>query len=343
MGGTNEAVGERISAEAFEACCDEFDACVAAEPDIDPFCSRSEWILPYHRAFLPDRELYLYRGGAGGRSFVTLASRSHETVGPYLESLENMWCFACPLIGPGAVALLERAIADCAAAAGARRGRVPVVLSGLADLRNRHSLLGRVVASLADRFDVHAVDETTRYVASLEGGFDGWLSRRRRSFRKGLRAAVRRASGEGLVFEHLQVAGAREARALYPRILAIEARSWKAAEGSGADTGSLRAFYEDMLPRLAARGGLRVLVVQRDGRDLGYLHGALTGDHFRGLQMSYDRDYEHLSLGNLLQREMLLRLCEEGVAHYDLGTRSGYKRRWAEDGLRTITILARPR
>ena len=133
------------------------------------------------------------------------------------------------------------------------------------------------------------------------------------------------------------------ASALYPRILAIESRTWKSASGNGADTGSMRAFYADMLPRLAARGGLRVLLVQRDGEDLGYLHGGVVGDHFRGLQVSFDERVRDLSLGNLLQREMIARLCEEGCASYDLGTRSEYKRRWAEEGLQTITVLARPR
>ena len=334
------AEDQRLSLPDFEACRDAFDAAVSRQPGIDRFCSRSEWILPYHAAFLPDRELHLHRGGRDGSSFVALAAREHPQLGLYLESIENMWCFACPLVGADAVELLDRAVSVLE---GERGAPVPLVLSGIEDLRTRESLLGRLVLALRDRYDLHAVDETRRFVASLEGGYEAWLGRRSRSFRKKLRSAERRAAGEGLCFEPVELASAAEARALYPRILAIESRSWKAAAGNGADTGSMRAFYEDMLPRVAARGGLRVLIATRNGEDVGYLHGAVTGSHFRGLQVSYDRRFESLSAGNLLQREAIARLCTEGVTHYDLGTRSDYKRRWAEEGLRTITVLARPR
>jgi CelD/BcsL family acetyltransferase involved in cellulose biosynthesis len=333
----------RLSLEDFEACAADFDQAVEEQADGDRFCSRSEWILPFHRAFLADRELFLYRGGDDGRSFVALASREDRQVGHYLEAVENMWCFACPLIGPGSTALLDVAIADLEARQKPPHRGVALALSGIPDSREAKSLLGRLVRSLDDRYELRAVDATQRFVASLGGGLDGWLSRRTRSFRKSLRAALRRADDEPLVFEHVGVPSAPAARDLYPRILAIEAETWKAAEGNGADQGGMRLFYEGMLPRVAARGGLRVLIATRNGKDVGYLHGAVTGDHFRGLQVSYDRNYAELSLGNLLQYEMLRQLCTDGIRSYDLGTRSDYKRRWAEDGLRTLTVLARPR
>ena len=106
-------MADRLSLEGFEACSADFDCSVDAS-DVDRFCSRSEWILPFHQAFLPERELFLYRGGRDGASFVALASREHAKVGPYLEALENMWCFACPLIGPDAATLLDAAITDLA-------------------------------------------------------------------------------------------------------------------------------------------------------------------------------------------------------------------------------------
>ncbi len=333
---------ERLSPEAFEACAPDFDACVESEPDIDRFCSRSEWILPYQRAFLPDRELYLYRGG-DGRSFAAMAAREHPDVGHYLEAVENMWCFACPLVGADSPALLDAAIADVSKRQAPGHPGVSLALSGVPESRDPNGLLARLVHHLDGRYELRAVDSTLRFEASLEGGLDGWLSRRSVSFRKNLRAAQRKAADEALAFEHVDVANAEDARALYPRILAIEAKSWKSASGSGVDQGSMRDFYADMLPRVADRGGLRVLVVTRDGEDVGYLHGALTGGRFRGLQVSYDQAVVHLSVGNLMQREMIEKLCAEGTRSYDLGTRSDYKRRWAEDGPRTLTIVARPR
>ncbi len=333
---------ERLELAAFERCAADFDRAVEADPEIDPFCSRSEWILPFQRAFLPERELFLFRGGQDGHSFAALASREHPAVGHYLEAVENMWCFACPLVGANSLALLEAAIHELAPRQTPMHPGVALVLSGVPASRDPKSLLGRIATGLEDRYHLRAVDSTVRFVASLEGGVDGWLSRRSRSFRKSLRAAGRRAEQEGLHFEHLEIADAETAEALYPRILEIESRSWKSASGSGADSGHMRAFYQDMLPRLGARGGLRVLIASREGRDLGYLHGALTGRHFRGLQLSYDQRVDELSVGNLMQLAMIERLCEEGARSYDLGTRSGYKQRWAEEGLRTLTLLARP-
>ncbi len=338
---------ERLSLADLEAHASDFDDCVDRQTGIDRFCSRSEWILPYQRAFLPDRELFIYQRGSSSTgaepSFVALAARRHPELGLYLEAIENMWCFACPLIGPASVELLDAAIRDVGAMQDPEKPGVAMALSGVPDSREPGSLLARLARGLDGRYRLHAVDETQRFVACLEGGLDGWLAARSRSFRKGLRAALRKAKDEALVFEHLEIATAAAARDLYPRILDIESRSWKSATGNGADSGHMRLFYEDMLPRVAARGGLRVLLVSRGGEDLGYLHGALTGDHFRGLQLSYDARFVHLSLGNLLQREMIERLCAEGAHSYDLGTRSDYKRRWAEEGLRTLTLVARPR
>lgn len=328
---------ERLDLDEFEACAGAYDCCVAAQAGIDRFCSRSEWILPFHRTFLPERELHLYRRDG---SFVALAAREHPTFGLYLESLENMWCFACPLVGPGSAELLADVARSLSESRLAGSPPVPLILSGL-------PLTGELPRSLIEaldpRYDVRAVDSTVRFVASLEGGIDGYLARRSSSLRRNLRSAERRARLEGVSFLALDVQSDRagEVGRIYERILAIEGTSWKAHAGIGVDHGSMRAFYGDMLPRLAARGGLRVVIALQGERDVGYLHGGVIGTHFRGLQMSFDDRLSHLSLGNLLQFEMLRRLCEEGIETYDLGTRSAYKRHWAEEGLRTLTLLLR--
>jgi len=325
---------ERLDLPAFEANANAFDASVEAEPTIDRFCSGTAWILPFHRAFVPRRELHVYREGD---AFVALAEQRHEALGPYIEPLETMWQFACPFAGRGGAELL----ADVQTRIAREHGRtnLTMVLSGI-------PLSGTVpqalVAALRHTHELRVADTTTRFVASLAGGLDGWLSRRTRSFRKNLRRAARRAQEAGVTFVHDEVEDAEAARKLYPRILSIERTSWKAKTGEGVDRGSMCAFYRDMLPRLAARGRLRVLIAKRDGESIGYLHGGVVGKHFRGLQMSFDDRYASLSLGNLLQREMIGALCEEGFLEYDLGTRPGYKERWSEPGLRTGTLVCRP-
>jgi CelD/BcsL family acetyltransferase involved in cellulose biosynthesis len=130
---------------------------------------------------------------------------------------------------------------------------------------------------------------------------------------------------------------------VYARALAIERDTWKTASGNGVDHGPMRDFYARMLPRLAERGELRALFATRDGVDLGYLYGGVVGGLFRGLQFSFREDARALGLGNVLQAEMLERLCAEGLDCYDLGAQSTYKRHWGEEGLVTIGLLARPR
>jgi CelD/BcsL family acetyltransferase involved in cellulose biosynthesis len=324
----------RLDLEAFEACVGEFDASVEASPSIDRFCSRSSWILPFHRAFVPHRELYLYRRGD---AFVALAGQRHARIGAYVEPLETMWQFACPLAGNGAVALL----ADVEKAIAAEHGEqhLTMVLSGIPLAAG---LPRELVAALGPTHQLRVADTTTRFVASLAGGLDGWLARRSASFRRNLRAAARRAQEAGVELVPIDVPDAAAARRIYPRILEIERTSWKARTGAGVDSGPMSEFYRDMLPRLASRAELRLLVARCEGRDIGYLHGGALGKQFRGLQMSFEDGYRHLSLGNLLQYAMIGALCEDGFESYDLGSRPGYKERWSEEGLRTATLVCRP-
>lgn len=324
----------RLDLDAFEACAGEFDASVEALPSIDHFCSSSSWILPFHRAFVPDRELHLYRRDD---NFVALAGQWHVNIGPYFEPLETMWQFACPFAGPRGVELLVDVEAEIAKEH--QRKNVTLVLSGIP---LSGPLVGALASALGSSHALRIVDTTTRFVASLAGGLDGWHSRRSASFRRNLRAAKRRAEAAGIEFVHVDVPDAAAAQRSYSRIMRIERLGWKAIAGNGVNRGEMRAFYREMLPRLASRGQLRLLIARLDGCDVGYLHGGALAKNFRGLQMSFDDSLRHLSLGNLLQYEMIRTICEEGFDTYDLGSNPGYKERWSEPGLRTGTLLCVP-
>jgi CelD/BcsL family acetyltransferase involved in cellulose biosynthesis len=130
-----------------------------------------------------------------------------------------------------------------------------------------------------------------------------------------------------------------EANALYDRIQAIEARSWKSREGVGIHAGPMRAFYGTMLPRLCALGQQRTMFARVGDRDVGYILGAVMVDEYRGLQFSYDADLPQLGIGGLLQYHQVSELCVEGVQRYDLGTEMDYKRRWAEDIMETEMLV----
>ncbi len=316
----------RLSLAEFEARADAFDALAAADPAIDGFCSSTFWILPFHAAFAPERELVI----AGcERGFAALAAAPRA-----LEPLEQMWRFACPLVGPGAADALGALVDGVLDAP-----RLPLVLSGLP--LDRAWLEPRLQPLRG--FAVRAAGTTQRCVASLEGGADGFLARRSARLRQSLRAAERRARAAGLVFERSRPASAGEARVALDRALAVERSSWKGRSGVGVDRGPMRAFYAGVCERLAGRGALRFVFARRGDRDIGYLHGGALRARFRGLQLSFDAAEAALSVGNLLQLEAVRWLADDGFACYDLGSaQAAYKSRWAERLETTATLLCVP-
>ena len=310
---------------ALERCAPDYDARVAADPDVDRFCTRSDWILPFHDAFHPGHEVVGARSAAG---FVVLQSQ-----GPLLAPLEGMWSFASPLVGPGALELLLELLRQRAPDRG---------LVHLAGLPPKAARTEAVIRALAPTHSLAHASTTLRCVARLDD-VDGFLARRSAKFRASLRAALRRVRAAGIEFAALDARSGTEAESAYARVLAVERRSWKAASGNGVDGGPMREFYARMFPRLAARAALRIVFATRGGEDVGYLSGGLAGTTFRGLQFSFDERFRALGLGNALQLEMVARLSQNGVTAYDLGSESAYKVRWAEQRVATIGVLARRR
>jgi hypothetical protein len=304
-----------------------FDAAVMASDDIDRFCSSTDWILPAATALMPLRDPWLRRGERG---FVALMRAQHP-VGAVLEPLEAMWGLACPVVGPDPVGL-------AAELAGALDGRTPLLVCGLARESLRFSSLAR---ALAPRHQLRLGPVTRRWVASLDGGLDGFLGRRSANFRHALKRTLRRAVERGITVEPVPVSVDGVGPA-YARLLAVEARSWKGESGVGLGVPAMEAFYRHMLPRLAARGALRLAFARRDGEDLAYILGGLFGDTYRGLQFSFVDGYADCSLGNLSQYHQIAALCDEGLARYDLGAEVEYKRRWGEIAHETVALIALP-
>ncbi|MEZ4269205.1 MAG: GNAT family N-acetyltransferase [Myxococcota bacterium] len=318
-----------IAAEA-----DAFDAMALNTPRVDAFCTSSAWILSAHQAFHPEQEPYVYRSDAG---WLVLARGHAAGLGAYLSPMEAMWGLASPLLGGGDDDALfdgcERALLEvqddwdalwlCGMDAGSRAFRRLSQRFG----KTHRLFLGPV---------------TRRYVADLSRGIEGFWADRARVFRKNLRRARRLADEAGVVWHwHDVVADEAERQRLYARILDVDKRSWKGLAHEGLGDSGMATFYELMTQRLAKDGRMRVVFGRLDDEDVAMGFGATFGDSFRGLQMSYDNRFRSLSLGNLVQVELITRLCDEGIASYDLGTEMDYKRRWSEFGLETTTLVIR--
>lgn len=310
------------------AQADDFDREVAATPAIDRFCSTAAWILAAAESLMPPRSPFTFRGKHG---YFAAMRGIHPAGFPYVEPVELAWGLASPLIGREPEGLAAEVVAVLAA----RRDWQLAIISGIAPGGPQRRALDHL---LPVRWERRRGTPTVRHVASLEGGVDGFLSRRSRELRKSLRKSQRAATAAGVTFESVRVAE-RDAAALYARIQDVERSSWKAREGVGISAGPMRAFYAEMLPRLCATRQQRTMFARIGERDVGYILGAVFEGEYRGLQFSYDDDQAQLGLGGLLQLHQIVELCDEHVMRYDLGTEMDYKRRWAEDVMETEMLV----
>lgn len=310
------------------AIADDFDREVAVTPAIDRFCSTSAWVLAAAAALMPARAPFSFRGAHG---YFAAMRGVHPAGFPYIEPIELAWGLAAPLIGRDPEALVDEVVAVLA---GRRDWQLAILSGHTADGAHRRAL----ERALPPQWERRRGTPTLRHVASLDGGLDGFLARRSRELRKSIRKSLRAAEASGIVFESVR-ATRDAAGALYDRIQAVEARSWKSGEGVGISQGPMRAFYNHMLPRLCERGQQRTLFAREGELDIGYILGAVFEGEYRGLQFSYDHERAHLGLGGLLQYHQVAELCVEGVGRYDLGTEMDYKRRWAEEIMATEMLV----
>lgn len=307
----------------------EYNSAVARTPAIARFCSCSDWVLPAHRHLCGERELHVRRRG---ESWLALAEGPLMQFVGALQPLDALWCFSCPLIGPDprdCVDLLEDFLLE------EKPDARLVLLGGIPWDSDLHLYLRR---GYGGRWQAHALPGTDCLQASLEGGAEGFLSRRSGKFRAGLRRSERAAQAAGVKFE--RVLAADDPDALFARIVATERQSWKWQAGESIfQTANTRAFYQELIRRSCTAGRLRAAFARLDGEDIGFAFGAALGGVFRGLQMSYHRAHAALAPGNLCQWE-LIRQCEvEGLGTYDLGMDIDYKARWAEHRLKLVTLL----
>jgi len=312
---------ELVALADLERQAEAFDADAFATPEIDHFCSSTDWILPAREAWAADSDTLILRGEHGWAALLQQVLADGE---PVLAGFETMWGFACPLIGrdPRAVA---REFADALAQ---REWRL-LLATGLP----LGSAILRHLGAAFSRCDVRSGPVLRRWEASLRGGVDGYLARRRPRLRSNLRRTARRARDERVTFEP----AAGDPGAIYQRVLEVEARSWKGPVGTGLLLDEMARFYRPLAVRLGAR--LRAMFARQEGADIGYILGGVRGDTYRGFQFSFDRRYGHLSLGGLLQLAQIEQLCAEGIATYDLGIDMDYKHRWADGPRDTLTLV----
>lgn len=299
---------------------------LAAADDIDRWCSSPEWVLSAQRAFAPEVEP-LVLGNARG---VALLCRTETPDGAAaIAGLEPMWGFASPIVSadPGGF------VGDVLSWLDHDSTWDALLLPGLP---TRAALTAHLVHGLSGAGDTRAYAGIDRAVADLADGHDTWLARRSRRFRRDRRRDLDRAAEVGL---HLDVVD--DDPDGFDRILAIEHRSWKGAEGSGLVGPQMQDLYRTLGDALRSRGDRRLTIARLDGHDVGYILGGMRGPIYRGLQLSYVADVAELRVGHLLQAAEIERVAGLGARVYDLGMDLEYKRRWADDVVGSIVLVHR--
>jgi hypothetical protein len=327
---------EHVTREAFDDQRHEFDACIRQTPEIDPFCSSSYWVLPAYDALFSDHQFNVFRAERSD-GWVALAAGKQPSLGRYLQPLEASWGLAGPLIGSDVEAL----VGEFAEHMDRHNDWDLIFLSGIFEESPQFL---QTVRRFQDGYFVGVGPSMGRHIASLEGGFDGYMSRRTSKFRSNMRRARDQAADAGIGSEYLKEFGDRAAgRDVFERILAVESNSWKADDNSGILSPPMRTFYQQMVPMLAADDRLRVGFVTLDGEDIAYCFGGVFGDRYRGLQLSYHDDYSEYSAGNLAQLVVLEGLADESrdIDVYDMGQAMDYKQRWADDTRESVALVIR--
>ncbi len=298
-------------------------------PHLDRYCSSPYWGVPLCKAFQADGELFVYRNSA--EDFAVFCERPVQG-GVLVLPADGMWLLGTPILSPHPASMLAALIRYWAAnphPSGLRQ----ILVGGI------YSSSRLIATRFWERLGGWELESSQRMVASLEGGFDGFMSRRSKNFRSRLRRTVKAASKEGVEVEFMpHQGGDSTCSQLLKRIFEVEAGCWKGQKGQGINSGGMRLFYEEMVPRLAAHGRLRGLFLRQGGEDIAYLFGALFDGYFRGLQFSY-RSTHDAGLGNVCQYHMLRSLVEEGCTDYDLGQGMKYKKRWSEQHIESRSFV----
>ena len=306
----------------------------------DPFSSEPEWCISYHQAISPDRPLFLF---ANRGNCCLLAEELLEDGTVLLTPLESSWLYARPLLGTDPIALFLSSIEMIAQYYAEKSMSLPTFIFG--GMWPHQPFANELLVSSGHIFQFFMHYSGRQCAASLEGGVDGFLSRRSSNFRLKLKKSRRLAKEAGVTFERVLMS-TNNVGSIYKRMLNVETKSWKGAEKSGLLYPESTGFYFQLLTNLTYLGEARVIFAKHDDEDIGFIFGGNSNSIYRGQQFSFDSNWRKYSIGNILQYETIVWLCEENIGRYDMGAITGprmeYKEHWTELAFPIQSWILRP-
>lgn len=174
----------------------------------------------------------------------------------------------------------------------------------------------------------------------VSGGWEAFHASRSKRVKKTLRHDQNSLLSAGSA-EVLQLIRWDEYLAHRESIYQVARNSWTEKVGNSLASPVNRAFFDDLSRKAAEAGGLRIALLNFNGRPIAFEFHLRGFGKQHAMRASYDREFATLSPGTFLEMEVLKRLYDEpaGVTFYDFGGSSDpYKRRWTDEA-RELVLL----
>ncbi|BDG06020.1 GNAT family N-acetyltransferase [Anaeromyxobacter oryzae] len=333
------AVHQSHDPARLEALAPEWSALVDAAGVPSPFLA-PEWLLPWWRRFGGRRALWILeaRDGAGRlEGLLLLASR------PALPGVRRWQLLGNGITGADGLDLLARAGAGSAA----RAAIAGALAAGGWDLLDLEDLpFGSPTAAVLRQVlapggvDVEARRRFACPGFAVRGTFEAHVRRMRRRETYGRRVRWL-AKQPGF---RIEVAAAPdEAGPALEDFLRLHRLRWAAEGGSyGIPPGSVEDFHRDAVPRLAARGWLRLYRLLVGDRSIAAVYGVEAGGTFHYYQSGYDPEWSVRSPGMVLVGRTIEDAYARGLRYYDfLRGEEPYKLDWSADRRELCAVRVR--
>jgi hypothetical protein len=127
----------------------------------------------------------------------------------------------------------------------------------------------------------------------------------------------------------------------YRKVLEIEHRSWKSSDGIPLDAPVYRGFYESFARVAAARGWLKLWILEAAGRPIAYDYSVVFRRRVEALKTSYDAEFHSSSPGTGLTWKVFEQYFRNGVEAINLLWGDGWsKKLWTTSMIPHVELFA---
>ncbi|MCB2050830.1 MAG: GNAT family N-acetyltransferase [Novosphingobium sp.] len=154
-----------------------------------------------------------------------------------------------------------------------------------------------------------------------------------RSRRQQYRRKWRKAEAIGPTEIEILSPGVAEMDAIFDRILAVEAKSWKGRAGTALlHDEKQSAFFREFGRKMAKCGLLRLCFLKINGQDAAMTFATVWDNRFWAIKVGYDESFAPVSPGEALLVELIRHSAENNYTSFEFcGKEAPWTRAWAED------------